>query len=68
MNAGAYPYHLLCARGLSHSLQQYSRERLCAAENYACLRWDRGRSESALVHLFRRPWRHRHFILAARVR
>ena len=60
-------YQLLRARGLCHSQRQYSREWLGAAENYACLRGDRGPSERALINLFRRLWTERRLLLAMRV-
>ena len=67
MNAGLDLYHLLRAKGLSHSLRHYSREWLGSAENYACLRGERAPSERALVHLFQRLWSEGRLLLAARV-
>ena len=48
-------------------LRDYSSYYLGMAENYACLRGDRGPSERALIHLFRRLWEERHYLLATRV-
>jgi hypothetical protein len=67
MNAGISFYHQLARRGLCTSLRAYSRDYLCMAENYACLRADRGPSERALLNLFRRLWAERRFVLAGRV-
>lgn len=60
-------YHLLARRKLTWSLRDYSTHYLGKASNYACLRGDRGASERALIHLFRRLWEERHYILAMRV-
>ena len=66
MNTDPTIYHLLQRRGLTHSRRHASTELFGAAANYLCLRGDRGPSEKALIHLFRRllPT---HPILAARV-
>jgi len=60
-------YYQLARRGLTKSQRDYSSYYLGMAENYACLRGDRGPSERALVNLFRRLWGERHYILAAKV-
>jgi hypothetical protein len=65
MNAGLDFYHPLAKRGLS--LRAYSRDYLGMAENYACLRGAKRPSERALINLFRRLWKERRLILAARV-
>lgn len=66
-NAGINFYPLLARRGLTPSLRDYSSYYLGMAENYACLRGDRGPSERALINLFRRLWEERHYLLAVRV-
>ena len=60
-------YRPLAQRGLTTSLRDYSSYYLGMAENYACLRGERGPSERALINLFRRLWEERRFILAFRV-
>jgi hypothetical protein len=60
-------YHQLARRNLTTSLRDYSSYYLGMAENYACLRGERGPSERALINLFRRLWGERRFILAVRV-
>jgi hypothetical protein len=60
-------YRPLAARGYTTSLRDYSSYYLGMAENYACLRGERGPSERALINLFRRLWEERRFILAFRV-
>lgn len=67
MNADLDFYRQLERRGLCTSLRTYSRDYLGMAENYACLRGERGPSERALVHLFRCLWEERHVLLALRV-
>lgn len=67
MNAGIAFYTTLAERGLTTSLRDYSSYYLGMAENYACLRGDRGPSERALINLFRRLWEERRYLLAARV-
>lgn len=66
-NAGIDFYHQLARRGLTSSQRDYSSYYLGMAENYACLRGDRGPSERALINLFRRLWEERHYLLAVRV-
>lgn len=66
-NAGIDFYHQLARRNLTTSLRSYSSRYLGMAENYACLRGDRGPSERALINMFRRLWAERHYLLAARV-
>ena len=60
-------YHLLSRRGLTHSLRDFSQFYLGMAPNYACIRGNRPASEHAMVHLFRRLWAERRFILAAQI-
>jgi hypothetical protein len=60
-------YSILSAAGHTTSLRDYSAYYLGMAENYACLRGERGPSERALVNLFRRLWDERRFWLAAKV-
>jgi len=48
-------------------MRDLSRHYYGMADNYACLRGDRGPSERALINAFRRLWEERHYILAARV-
>lgn len=67
MNADYDFYRCLARRGLTNSLRDYSSHYLGMAENYACLRGDRGPSERALLHLFRRLWEERRILLALRV-
>jgi hypothetical protein len=67
MNAGINFYHQLTRAGACTSLRAYSRDYLGMAENYACLRGERGPSNSALINLFRRLWAERRLILASRV-
>ena len=66
-NADLDFYRALAERGLTTSLRDYSSYYLGMAENYACLRDERGPSERALINLFRRLWEERHYLLAARV-
>ncbi len=66
-NAGIDFYQLLTRKKYTWSLRDYSSHYLGMAENYACLRGDRGPSERALINLFRRLWEERHYLLAARV-
>ena len=66
-NAGIDFYHQLARRSLTTSLRDYSSRYLGMAENYACLRGDRVPSERAMINLFRRLWKERHYILAGRV-
>jgi hypothetical protein len=60
-------YHLLAKRGLTTSQRDYSAYYLGMAENYACLRGDRGPSERASINLFRRLWEERRYLLAIKV-
>jgi len=60
-------YHLLQRAKLTHSRRHASRELFGAADNYLALCGDRGPSERALIHLFRRLWEERHWLLAFRV-
>lgn len=65
--AGIDFYHQLARRGLTRSLRDYSSHYLGMAENYACLRGERGPSPTAQINLFRRLWQERHYMLAVRV-
>jgi hypothetical protein len=67
MMTGIDIYQHLAQRGLTTSLRDYSSYYLGMAENYACLRGDRGPSERALINLFRRLWEERRYLLAGRV-
>lgn len=60
-------YRLLESRGLVVSLRDYSTYYLGMAQNYACLRGDRGLSPRAAINLFRRLWSERRVLLALRV-
>jgi hypothetical protein len=60
-------YHQLARRNLTSSQRDYSSHYLGMAENYACLRGDRGPSERAMINLFRRLWGERHYVLAMQV-
>lgn len=66
-NAGIDFYTLLARRGWTTSHRDYSSYYLGMAENYACLRGDRGPSERALINLFRRLWEERRYFIALRV-
>ncbi|MFN3575075.1 MAG: hypothetical protein ACK4TR_16255 [Phenylobacterium sp.] len=66
-NADPDFYRTLSRRGLTSSLRDYSSYYLGMAENYACLRGERGPSERALIHLFRRLCEERRYLLAAKV-
>jgi len=66
-NAAIDFYRQLACRGLTSSQRDYSSYYLGMAENYACLRGERGPSERALINLFRRLWEERHYLLAVRV-
>ena len=66
-NTGPDFYHQLERAGCTRSLRDYSSYYLGMAENYACLRGERGPSERALIHLFRRLWAERRFWFAAKV-
>lgn len=67
MNTGSDFYPLLAQRGLTTSQRDYSSYYLGMAENYACLRGDRGPSARALINLFQRLWEERRYLLALRV-
>lgn len=54
-------------RQLSDSRRHFSSAWLGRAENYLCLRGDRGPSADALIELFQTLWREGEFTLAARV-
>jgi len=60
-------YHQLHRRGLTTSLRDYSAYYLGRAENYACIRGDRGPSADSLIFLFRRLWDEHHFFLAVKI-
>lgn len=60
-------YQELHRRKLTTSLRHFSRHWLGAAQNYACVRGERGLSPKVLKTLSRRLWREGHPILAARV-
>ena len=60
-------YHLMSERRLTNSLRDFSNYYLGMAKNYACLRSDRRPSERALIHLFQRLWKERHYVLALRI-
>ena len=66
-NAGMILYQELSRRRLTSSLRDFSAHYLGMAENYACLRLERGLSERALLNLFRRLWEERHYLLAVKV-
>jgi hypothetical protein len=66
-NTGFDFYRHLSRRGLTSSLRDYSAYYLGMAENYACLRGERGPSERALINLFRRLWEEHRYLLAVRV-
>ena len=60
-------YHHFLERGLCGSKREFSSIWLGRAENYLCLRGDRGPSADALVELFQTLWREGQFALAIRV-
>ena len=60
-------YHHFLARGLTDSQRHFSSAWLGRAENYLCLRAERGPSADALVELFQTLVREGRLILAARV-
>lgn len=53
-------------QGLCHSKREFS-ALLGRADNYMCLRGERGPSADALVELFQTLWREGRLMLAARV-
>lgn len=63
-NVGIDFYPILAKRGLTTSQRDFSSYYLGMAENYACLRGERGPSERALINLFRRLWEERRYWLA----
>jgi hypothetical protein len=67
MKTGLDIYHQLSRRGLTWSLRDLSCHYYGKATNYACLLGNRWPSEQALIHLFRRLWQERHFVLCAKV-
>lgn len=60
-------YHHFFERGLTGSHRHFSSAYLGRAENYLCLRGERGPSADALIELFQSLWREGRFLLAARV-
>lgn len=60
-------YHHFERRGLTDSQRHFSSAWLSRAENYLCLRGERGPSADALVELFQTLWREGRFALALRV-
>lgn len=60
-------YHHFLKRGLTDSRRHFSSAWLNRAENYLCLRSDRGPSADALIELFQTLVREGQFMLAARV-
>lgn len=53
--------------GLCGSKREFSSAILSRAENYMCLRGERGPSADALIELFQTLWREGRLMLAARV-
>jgi hypothetical protein len=64
---GIHIYHLLARRKLTRRLRDCSSPFLGMNASYLAQGGDRELSERALIHLFRRLWEERHYILAARV-
>ena len=60
-------YHHFFSRGLTDSQRHFSSAWLGRAENYLCLRSERGPSADALIELFQTLWREGRLLLAARV-
>lgn len=60
-------YQHFLTLGLTDSQRHFSSAWLRKAENYLCLRGDRGPSTDALVGLFQTLWREGRVMLAARV-
>ena len=54
-------------RGLTTSQRDFSSRWLGTADNYLCLRADRGPSAAVLVGLFQRLWRQGRLLLAIQV-
>lgn len=60
-------YHHFLERGLTDSQRHFSSAWLGRAENYLCLRSDRGPSSDALIELFQTLVREGRLMLAVRV-
>lgn len=60
-------YRFFYARGLTYSQRHFSSAWLGCAENYLCLRADRGPSADVLITLFQTLVHDGHLMLAARV-
>lgn len=60
-------YHHFFSRGLTDSQRHFSSAWLGRAENYLCLRANRGPSADALIELFQTLMREGRLILAVRV-
>ena len=60
-------YHLFHRRGLTDSQRHFSSAWLVRAENYLCLRGDRGPSSDVLIELFQNLVREGRLTLAVRV-
>jgi len=60
-------YYLFQRRGLTDSQRHFSSAWLGRAENYLCLRADRGPSADVMIALFQTLMREGRFVLAARV-
>ena len=54
-------------RGLTSSQRHFSAHWLGTADNYLCLRGDRGPSAAVMVGLFQRLWREGRLLLAVKV-
>lgn len=67
MSHGREIYYQFERRGLSHSRRHFSREWLQMADNYLCLRAERGPSLDAQVRLFQRVWGEGRLALAVRL-
>lgn len=60
-------YNLFHRRRLTTSRRHFSTYWLAAADNYLCLRGERGPSADVLVGLFQRLWREGRLMLAIQV-
>ena len=60
-------YRQFHRRGLAISQRQFSSHWLGTAENYLCLRGERGPSAAVLIRLFQRLWREGRLLLAVQV-
>lgn len=60
-------YHLFQRRGLTESQRHFSSAWLGCAENYLCLRAERGPSADVLINLFQTLIHEGRLVLAARV-